>query len=181
MPMKYVALLRGINVGGNNSVKMSVLKEVLTEHGFSDVLTYINSGNVIFTSSETDTDKLTQEIEKLLTKTFSYNARVVIKSHAEFKKITESVPEAWNTQDDIRCYVAFLRNYLSVEEAVKEIRLREGVDTLAATPGAVYMTSKLSELTKSNFNKLAGKKIYGEMTIRNYNTTRKLLELLNEK
>lgn len=177
--MEYVALLRGINVGGNNATKMSVLKEVFEASGFTKVRTYINSGNVIFSSDEEDTKKLTEEIEALLTKKFHYQARTVVKSYIQIKQIVASTPQEWKKRTDIRCYIAFLSDFLSEKDAVKEITLREGVDTLETGPGVLYMTSVINELTKSNFNKLASKKIYQEMTIRNYNTSQKILELMD--
>jgi uncharacterized protein (DUF1697 family) len=64
---------------------------------------------------------------------------------------------------------------------LKEITLNEGVDFIAVGIGVLYMSTKLSGITKSRFSKLAGKKIYKDITIRNYNTTQKLLELMEKK
>lgn len=178
--MKYVALLRGINVGGNNSVSMATLKELFAENGYTNIITYINSGNVIFESVETDTKKLTTHIEALLSKAFNYQARVVIKSYEQIKAITHDIPSEWKTSTQIRCYVGFLSEFVT-EDMISEVTIREGVDSLKAGKGVLYMTTLLSHLTKSNFNKLMTKKIYKEMTIRNYNTTKKILELMEKK
>ncbi|MDD2917353.1 MAG: DUF1697 domain-containing protein, partial [Candidatus Gracilibacteria bacterium] len=76
---QYVALLRGINVGGNNRVEMSRLREVFTSLGFKHVTTYINSGNIIFEALENDTRKMTERIEKSLTEAFGFSLRVVLR------------------------------------------------------------------------------------------------------
>ena len=176
--MKYVALLRGINVGGNTLVKMSELKEVFEKIGFTDVRTYINSGNVLFESVEKNDKKLTDKLESLLTKTFNYNIRVVVKSHDQLKQIISNFPPEWNTQTDLRCYVGFLTEVIPAMEGAKEIKLKEGIDTLKIAGDVFYMTTLLSKKTKSSFNRLVGTKIYKEMTIRNYTTVKKLLVLM---
>lgn len=178
--MKYVALLRGINVGGNNLIKMLALKEAFEKSGFKNVRTLINSGNVIFESDEKDSEKLTKKLEDMLTKTFNYNARVMVRSHEQVKQIVAAVPNEWKTSTDLRCYVGFLAESVT-DDAIKEVGVREGVDSLKVGPGVLYMTTLLSALTKSAFNKLIGKKIYQDMTIRNYNTTKKLLALMEQQ
>lgn len=179
--MKYVALLRGINVGGNNLIKMLALKEAFEMIGLKSVITYIQSGNVIFESDEKDSEKLTKKLETMLTKTFAYNARIVVKSHDQVKKIIADVPHEWNTSNDLRCYIAFILEPLTAADAVKEVGIKEGVDSLKVGPDVLYMSTLLSALTKSQFNRLASRKVYKEMTIRNYNTTKKLLALMEQK
>lgn len=176
--MKFVALLRGINVGGNNMVKMTDLKAIFEKSGYTNVLTYINSGNVIFESNETNTKKLSENLEGILSKEFAYKARVHVVSQNQIEAVVRDVPTEWNKRSDIRCYVSFVMDPLTAKSAANEVALREGVDTLKIGPGVLYMTSLMSELTKSAFNKLIGKKIYQNMTIRNYNTTKKLLALM---
>ena len=85
--MKYVALLRGINVGGRNIIRMAALKVCLEQHGFRNVATFIQSGNVIFESDERNAGKLTTQIEGALSKMFDYDSRVVLRSHAQLKAV----------------------------------------------------------------------------------------------
>ena len=172
--MKYVAFLRGINVGGNNIIKMLALKEAFEKSGFENVSTFIQSGNVIFESKEKNITKLTEQIESMLSKSFNYKARSIIKSHEQMKQIIKDVPREWNTSDKIRCYMGFLSDVIDAKEGAKEVKLREGVDTLKVAPGVLYMTSVLKEITKSAFTKLIGTPLYKEMTIRNYTTIKKL-------
>ncbi len=179
--MKYVALLRGINVGGKNTVSMAALKIAFEKMGHTAVHTYINSGNVVFASDEKNIQKLTKTLESTLIETFKYNARVLVKSHEQMKQVVVNVPKDWNTDTDIRCYVSFMMEPLNAAAAANEVDLREGVDFLKVGPEVLYLTTRVSGLTKSAFNKLIGKKIYQDMTMRNYNTTKKLLGLMDQE
>ncbi len=178
--MQYVALLRGINVGGNNIIKMIDLKHAFERAGFTDVVTYIQSGNVIFSSKKKDITLLTEEIERLLTKTFSYQARAVLQTRQEFQTTVTNVPKEWTTRDDLRCYVAFTHELYTQEEIVAEVTPKEGVDTIQTGHRVIYLTTTLEGLTKSSFVKLMGKRIYKDMTIRNYTTVKKILELMSQ-
>lgn len=178
--MKYLALLRGINVGGKNIIKMEVLKSILEKSGFEKVVTFIQSGNVVFESTETDKGKINKKMEKTLTKFLGSEIRVVIKSEDELKKIIEEAPKEWSERNDIRCYIAFIREPVTAEEVAEEIKLKEGIDFLEIGPGAVYMTTLLSGLTKSGFTKLVGSKVYKDLTIRNFTTVKKILMLLTK-
>lgn len=176
--MKYVALLRGINVGGNNKVSMKDLKAMLEDNGYTNVITYINSGNVIFETSETDIQTLRSHIEHLLEKTFSLPLRIVIRKKTEMQKILKNVPSVWHTHADIRCYVAFVREPVTPEEVASVIIPKEGIDTFTVGPLVVYMTTSLSGITKSGLNKITSSKVYTHITIRNFNTLKKILALM---
>ncbi len=178
---RFVALLRGINVGGNNIIKMSDLKAAFEKAGFTNVATYINSGNVLFESPETNQEELTTHIEKFLLKATKLPLRVVIRSHEQMKYTLANVATEWQNPKDFRCYLAFVKEPLTAAHVLKEIeqfKLKYEVDSVKTGPGVVYMITKMDGLTKSRFNKIAGTKIYNEITIRNYNTARKLLELM---
>ena len=176
--LRYVALLRGINVGGKNIIKMNDLKKCFTQNGFDNVLTYIQSGNVIFNSTETQTEKLESEIENVLSKAFKYNSKVLVRSYPQIKKVLSQVPPEWKTRNDLRCYVAFIKEPLTPRKALKEVNIKEGIDSVKAGIGVLYLTTLLSGLTKSGINKIASKKIYQDITIRNYNTTQKIASLM---
>src|SRR5436190_20834855 len=79
----YVALLRGINVGGRNPIKMPALKDCFEANAFEDVATYIQSGNVLFTSPETRASELTRRIEAMLAEAFGYEATVVVRNRRQ--------------------------------------------------------------------------------------------------
>ncbi|RJQ20230.1 DUF1697 domain-containing protein [Candidatus Woesearchaeota archaeon] len=174
----FVALLRGINVGGKNIIKMADLQAAFEKNGYTNVKTYIQSGNVIFTSTEKNTAKLEKDIEQFLSKTFNYQSTVLVRSAQQMKNLIASAPTNWARKNDLRKYVAFIKEPPSAGDAAKEIELKEGVDSLAIGPGALYLSTPLSGIMKSKISKLITKKIYQRMTLRNYNTTQKLAELL---
>lgn len=176
--MKYIALLRGINVGGNNTVKMSELKEVFKKAGFTNVSTYINSGNVMFESDENDVKWITKEIDIALQKTF-FVIKTIVLSYKELEHVLEHIPNNWKG-GNLRKYVAFVKNPSKPDDVMREVQLKEGLDFIERGIGVVYMSTKLSGLTKSGFPKLITKKVYQDITTRNYNTVQKLHTLMQQ-
>ena len=107
--------------------------------------------------------------------------RVVIRSHEQIKNILKGVASKWQDPKEFRCYIGFVKEPLTAQQAIEEIKhikLKENVDFLKAGNGVIYMITKMDGLTSSGFTKLIGTKVYKEITIRNYNTARKLLELI---
>src|SRR5688572_22484868 len=92
---RYIALLRGINVGGNNLIKMLDLRTSFANMGFTDVETYIQSGNVVFSSKQTNKTKLTALIEEALSDAFSYESRVVVVSGSEMERVVAQAPKGF--------------------------------------------------------------------------------------
>lgn len=179
--MRYITLLRGINVGGNNIVKMADLKNSFEEMGFENVKTYIQSGNVLFDSDEKDLIKLEKEIEKVLSEKFNYVSKVVIISHEQLERIINSAPKDFGVYiQDYRYDVLFLKSPLTSESALENILAREGVDYINAGEGVIYFSRLISKAGQSYLNKIIGTPLYKEMTIRNWNTTSKLLELCKQ-
>jgi uncharacterized protein (DUF1697 family) len=176
--MKYFALMRGINVGGNNIIKMADLKKTVAESGFTSVSTYIQSGNIIFKSEENDIDKITKKLEEALFKVFGFNSGIIVKTLEQLNKIISEVPDDWKKRHDLRCYIAFIRKPVSEQDVMRDIKLKDGVDFVKAGDKVLYMSTLLEGLTKSGFTKLVGTKIYKDITIRNYNTTQKILALM---
>jgi uncharacterized protein (DUF1697 family) len=172
---KYVALLRGINVGGNNKVEMLKLKKVFESLGFEHVSTYINSGNVIF---ETDKKDLEPLIEKTLKKVFGFELRIVIRDAKNIKKLCNDIPKSWLNDTDQRTDVLFLWDEFNSKKSVPLIKTTE-VDTLKYIDGAIVWNVKRKDVTKSGLKKFIGTLLYKNMTARNINTVRKLNELLN--
>jgi uncharacterized protein (DUF1697 family) len=89
---RYIALLRGINVGGNNIIRMSDLKASFEELGFSDVVTYIQSGNVLFNTGEKDKQLLIERIEQHLSERFAYQSKIVLLSKEQLQHVVDSIP-----------------------------------------------------------------------------------------
>lgn len=176
----YLALLRGINVGGNNIIPMAALAGCFERLKLSAVKTYIASGNVIFGAPKADPRKLELTIEKALVKAFAYDAKVVVKSKAEMNSIVDGMPKDWRRPSAaMRYYVLFLRHAVDSRRILDTLEPRSGVETLTYVPGALLWAAKRSEITKSRIAKqMLAKPIYQELTARNLNTTTKLAQLI---
>lgn len=179
---QYICLLRGINVGGNNIIKMLALKECFEKMGFDKVRTYIQSGNVIFTSTEKSTETLTKKIEKQLSQTFNYKSVVVIISKKQLKEVIEEAPKGFGSnKDKYRYDVIFIKPPLKAKETMKEMPIKEGVDHGAAGEHALYFSRLIAKATSSKISRIIQMPIYQFMTIRNWNTTTKLQALIEIK
>jgi len=180
--IQYLALLRGINVGGKNIIKMADLKAGFDAMGFSDVTTYIQSGNVLFQSREKDKVELTTMIEKGLSRRFNFDAKVVVVSQKELTAIIRAAPEGFGEDEKKFTYdVIFLKEPLGAKEAMKSVSVREGVDTAHAGRQALYFSRLVAKASQSHLTKIIGLPVYQNMTIRNWNTTTKLLGLMEGK
>jgi uncharacterized protein (DUF1697 family) len=179
--IKYVALLRGINVGGNNLIKMDELKKIFEEIGLSAVITYIQSGNIIFNYIEQNKSRLVEKIEEKLLKKIKNEINIVLLTFSEVKEIVNKRPEYFGEDNENYKYdVIFLIEPLTAKEAIKEFNPREGVDKIFGGKKVLYISRLKKELTKSRFSKITESKIYQKLTIRNWNTTKKLYELMEK-
>lgn len=180
---RYVALLRGINVSGKNPIPMAGLKACFEENGFDDVRTYIQSGNVVFSSPLSNQAELTKRIERMIGTTFAhYAASVVLRSRNQMRAIVDRAPKGFGTQPSRYRYdVIFLKPPLTAKTAMKSVSMKEGVDRGWAANGVLYFSRLTSRATQSRLNRVVSLPIYQQMTIRNWNTTTKLRELLDAK
>ncbi len=177
---RYVALLRGINVGGKNLIKMAELKACFEEQGFRDVATYIQSGNVLFESGDRSSARLVQRIEEMLAARFDYQASVVLRTRAQMRRIEERAPDAFGRQPGRYRYdVLFLKPPLTANSAIESVPVREGVDQVDAGPGVLYFSRLSSRASQSRLSRIVSMPIYQRMTIRNWNTTMKLLKMMD--
>ena len=175
----YIALLRGINVGGNNSIKMTELKAYFESMGFTDVATYIQSGNVLFKAAEENLDTVTDTIELAIIKKFKMTIKVVIISHKQLKETVKDAPSGFGQDPAIYRYdVIFLKKPLTASVAIKNILIKEGVDQAYKGKDVLYFSRLIEKATQSKLSRIVGLPIYQNMTIRNWNTTTKLLALM---
>ena len=180
--IQYLALLRGINVGGNNIIKMADLKACLENMGFTDVVTYIQSGNVLFRAAEKDKTRLTTKIEGVLSERFNYKSRMVVVTRKELEKAIEEAPKGFGRDlDKYRYDVIFLKEPLTATEAMKNVRIKEGVDNAYAGKTVLYFSRLISKASQSYLTKIIKLPMYQNMTIRNWNTTTKLLALMEKE
>jgi uncharacterized protein (DUF1697 family) len=177
----YVALLRGINVGRNNRIAMPALRACFAEHGFPDAQTYIQSGNVVFTTREAGAAALTRRIEKDLSATFGYQASVVLRSRAQMRSVVDRAPRGFGTKpSEYRYDVIFLKDPLKPKTAMKDVLTNPDVDDAVAGPGVLYFSRLVSRASQSRLSRIVSSPIYPNLTIRNWNTTTTLLRLLEE-
>src|SRR5688572_3462970 len=182
MPRSFVALLRGINVGGNNIIPMADLREAMTAMGAEDVATYIQSGNVLFDGGKDSARVWTERIEAALSARFDYAATVVVLSHEQLRAVVEDAPKDFGRDASrYRFDVLFLKPPLTAAAAVKEIPTKEGVDVAVAGEGVVYHSRLEAKATQSQLTRIVGTPLYKQLTIRNWRTTTKLLAMLDAR
>jgi uncharacterized protein (DUF1697 family) len=180
--MKYLALLRGINVGGKNKVPMASLKKRLEASGFSNVSTYIASGNVILESAKS-ADEIKARIEKTLPESFKLDdeiIKVLVLTNDQLQAVIDNKPEGFGEQPEkYHSDVIFLMGINSAS-VITLFNPRKGVDKIWPGDGVVYSQRLSSQRTKSRLSKIMATPAYKSMTIRNYNTVSKLLELMQQ-
>jgi uncharacterized protein (DUF1697 family) len=179
----YLALLRGINVGGGNIIKMADLKACFEKSKLENVATYIQSGNVLFETAETDHVKVVKTLESALSKTFiSYKARIVLCSHAKLRQIVQEAPKAFGSQPQkisLRCDL--LKAPLAASEAMNSVTTKQGVDKVFGGPDVLYFSRLRARAAQSYLARIVALPVYERMTIRNWNTTIKILALMNAR
>jgi uncharacterized protein (DUF1697 family) len=179
MPQKrYVALLRGINVGGRNKVAMADLRQALDDGGYGAVRTYIQSGNVLFESAAAR-KTLEDEIERQLEARFAVPLVVVVRSHDQFRAVVDRAPDGFGAAT-YHSDVVFLKAPLTAKQAMRVVALRDGVDQVWPGTGVLYFARLSAARTKSRMSAIVGTPEYQRMTIRSWTTTTKLLALLDE-
>jgi uncharacterized protein (DUF1697 family) len=176
----YLALLRGINVGGKNLVKMTELRSEFDELGFHDVATYIQSGNVVFRAPRQRGDALTARIESELGRRFGVELKVVLLTEAQLRGVVADAPRGFGGDSHL-CDVIFLRKPLTVKRVMGLVDLRDGIDSAWAGKGVVYFSRLAARASGSRISKLVARPEYQDMTIRSWTTTRKLLALMDSR
>lgn len=178
---KYLVLLRGINVGGKNKVPMADLKNCLENLGFSDISTYIASGNVLLNSDQ-DKHQIKTMIEQALPNCFHLDdeiVKVLVVSKSQLQTVIATKPEGFGEQPDVyHSDVIFLID-VPVSQVISIFNPREGVDNIWAGESVVYSQRLSSKRTKSRLNKIMSSPFYKYMTIRNWNTVTKLADMIS--
>jgi uncharacterized protein (DUF1697 family) len=176
--MKHVALLRAINVGGNNKIEMARLKEVVQGLGYGDVRTYINSGNLILDAGDEATSAATARIEEAIAAEWGLPIKVLLRSAEQIAKLVQLVPDDWQNDNDHKCDVLFLWDEALRRNVRDELPTKEGIDELIFAPNDFIWRVSRANVTRSGLTKLVGTRLYAQMTVRNVNTVRKLAALM---
>jgi uncharacterized protein (DUF1697 family) len=178
----YVILIRGINVGGKNIIPMAGLRKCLEGQGVSDVSTYIASGNVILRSDK-HPNEIKAWIERLLPENFKLDdgfIKVLVLTRHQLQAIVDNKPKGFGEQPEKYHSDAIFLMDIASAQAMQAFDPREGVDTVWPGDGVIYSQRLSAQRTQSRLSKIAGTAVYKSMTIRNWNTTTKLLEILRK-
>jgi uncharacterized protein (DUF1697 family) len=175
---RYVALIRGINVGGKNLISMADLRAAFEAEGHEAVSTYIQSGNVLFESSAPRA-ALDAELEPALERHLGLPLLVFLRSRRQFRSIVAGAPDGFGQEPGTyHSDVIFLRPPLTAGQAMARLQLRDGVDRAWPGTGVVYFSRLSERRTQSRMGKIVGTPEYQLMSIRSWNTVAKLADLL---
>ncbi|MGA7270532.1 MAG: DUF1697 domain-containing protein [Acidimicrobiia bacterium] len=176
--MRYLALLRGVNVGGANKASMAELKAAFEAAGMTAVSTYINSGNIIFSSDTVDRARLTGLLREAIRGRTGLDLDLQLRDADELGAIVEAIPARWKNDDSMKCDVVFLQPEVDGVGILEKLGPRPGVEDALYVPGAVIWRVDREDATRSRLTRMVGTPLYSRVTVRNCNTTRKLLDLL---
>lgn len=179
---RFLALLRGLNVGGQNVIGKDDLIRCFEDLGFDGVRTYIQSGNVLFRSDESRVAALTRAIEARLSERFSRRVRGVVFARARYRAAVTAAPDGWGRDDDRKHNALFTLRGVTVRQVVEQLPLpkEDDIETLATGSGVIFWSISKQHQTRTTWMKLAAASVYQRVTVRNHRTVLKLRELLDE-
>src|SRR6185503_19027229 len=149
--------------------------------GFTQVTTYINSGNIVFKTKEADARKLEKKIEQMLSKAYKLDSKVVLRSLPEMETLVKNLPPSWTADSRWRYNVIFLRHSIDSEKILADLPIKSNdIEQISYRQGALLWSAQITEFTGSNLAKLSSRKIFQDMTVRNLNTTKKLYEMMKK-
>jgi len=174
----YIAFLRGINVSGQKLIKMEDLKRMLTSFGLKNVKTYIQSGNIIFESTEADSGKLVQKIGKGLRKELDYDVPVILRTVAEMETLVLSNPfKTFKPNLDEKWYVTFMAESPLQKPKLPVFSVKEDVEVFKITKQDAFCISHRKNGSFGFPNLIIEKELKVVATTRNWSTVSKLTAL----
>jgi uncharacterized protein (DUF1697 family) len=176
--MRYVALLRGINVGGKNKIDMAGLRAAFEAAGMADVTTYITSGNVMFSTARKDRSRAVAALEAAIQERFGFHVDMLLKDADQMRAIVVAIPADWANDQSTKCDVLYLWGDVDRPSIKDELDFRPEIEDVLYTPGAVIWRVDRKSATRSRLPRIVGTPLYKRITIRNCTTARKLAELL---
>ena len=178
----YLVLLRGINVGGRHKVPMAALRNTLQGMGFSDVASYIASGNVLLRSPD-DAATVKARIEHALSSHFDLDDDTIqahVVSREELRTVIADKPAGFGEQPEKYHSDAIFLIGVDATDTIAIFDPRDGVDRVWAGAGVIYSQRLSSQRTKSRLSKIMGNPLYRSMTIRSWSTTAALWKLMQD-
>ena len=175
---RYIAFLRGVNINGKNKVPMTELKKGFEEIGFTEVRTYLNSGNVIFSSDEGDMEVFTNQIETMIQRLFGIDIPVFVISKETLEDILAHAPDWWGNEDkatyDNLIFIIPPATFADVFGEIGEAK--EDFEKIKNYKEAVFWSFSRKDYQKTNWwPKTASTNISAKLTIRTANTVRKIV------
>ena len=178
--MRYVALLRGVNVGGNRRVPNDEFRAVLEQLGYRDVMIYINSGNAVFTS---DHEPASHEVQAALEIHFGFGIPTLVLPGEKIQAIAAAIPADWTNDPPVpdksgqKSDVLYLFDEVNSPDILERIGYRPAVETMIYVDGAILANVTRANQSRSSLQRIVGKPLYRHMTVRNTITAKKLAEL----
>ena len=179
----YLVLLRGINVGGKNRVPMAELRSLLEGLGFDNVSTYVASGNV-FLDSDLRAANVAAKIEAALPKAFKLDAeliKVAVVSKKALEAVVEKRPKGFGDEPSKYHSDAIFLMGIDADEAMAVFSPRDGVDKVWPGDGVIYHQRLSAQRTKSRLNRIMSTPVYASATIRSWQTTLALRDLMRDR
>lgn len=180
MMKRYAAFLRGINISGKNKVPMADLKKGFESLDFGEVKTYLNSGNVVFSSDEKDRGSLTKKIEGMIENQFALKIPVFVISKENLEDILHNAPDWWrNENKEIYDNLIFILPPATFAEVYGELgEPKKELEQIKEYKEAIFWSFSRKDYQRTNWwSKTASANISGKLTIRTANTIRKIAEM----
>lgn len=177
---RYIALLRGINVGNKNRISMADLKETFEKHSFKQVKTYLNSGNVVFSSDESNIIELTKQIEEMINIEFNLCIPVFVILKNNLEDILNNAPNWWDNENkEIYDNLIFIMPPAKFLEVYDEIgKPNNKLEKIKNYNDVIFWSFKRKDYRKTNWwSKTANVNISNKLTIRTAKTIKKLVDL----
>lgn len=176
--MRYITLLRGINVGGHKKVPMAELRELFGSWSFENAKTLLNSGNIAFDTKETGEEKLVREIETRFTKAFGFASKVMLRKIPDIKGLITLDPFKKITVDnDTRLYVTFLRKAAESRLKLPYTSEQNDFQIIGKTEREVFSVLTLKTARSVDAMAFLEKEFGKDITTRNWNTVLKIADL----
>lgn len=174
---RYIAFLRGVNVSGKNKVSMAELKSSFEKLGFEEIKTYLNSGNIAFSSDREDRESLTDQIEAMIQEQFGFNVPVFVIPKDELADILRNVPDWWGSENkEIYDNLIFIMPPATFADVFSEIgEPKEELEKIKNYKQVIFWSFNRKDYQKTNWwPKTASAAISSRLTIRTANTVRKI-------
>ena len=181
--MIYIALLRGINISGKNKIAMSDLKNEFTNLGYKGVITYLNSGNIVFESNLDDKNGIRNNIQIMIKDKFDLDIPIYVITSQELEELISHSPEWWG-KDDKKIYdnIIFIIPPTTYNEVFNEVGSPNEYEKIQEYKNSIFWSFDLKNYRKSNWwSKTASIEISDKITIRTANTMKRVLEICKNK